>query len=148
MKTADSDNGKSKKRGQAASDPGAMATVEAPPRDAYVTLTSRPGAGATTPILFSGNRVGDAVLSTSIGRMAGSAVAGMSALLPVGLSGLEVHEPLHRFDANMHLPTLERGISSANRVGEPLGMLSLLGASLVIFGVQRVATTAPNRVEA
>ena len=87
MKTADSENGKGKRRGQAASDMAATATFEAPPRDAYVTVTSRPGAGTTTPILFSGTRVGDALLSTSIGRMAGSAVAGMSALLPVGLSG-------------------------------------------------------------
>ena len=33
-------------------------------------------------------------------------------------------------------------------LGEPLGILQLLGATLVIFGVRLVATTAPNRAEA
>ena len=57
--------------------------------------------------------------------MAASAVATMAPLLPVGLAGLDIQEPLHRFDANVHLPTLERGVSSANRIGETIGVLTM-----------------------
>jgi hypothetical protein len=50
---------------------------------------------------------------------------GGGATVAVGSRGLNVHESLHRFDANVHLPTCERGISSANRVGEPLALLAM-----------------------
>ena len=125
MKTADSGNRTSKRSGQSAQSTSVgVAPALAPPRESYVSLTSRPGAGATTPIFFSSSRVGDALLS-AVGKMAGSAMAAMSPILPVGLSGLDIHEPMHRFDANVHLPTRERGVSSANQVGEPLAMLSM-----------------------
>lgn len=126
MKTPESDNGKGRRRGQAArQEAAAPARAEQAARDAYLSLSSRPGAGATAPIFFGSNRVGDALLSTGIGKVAGFAVATMAPVLPVGFAGLEVREPLHRFDANVHLPTRERGVSSANRVGEPLAALSM-----------------------
>jgi hypothetical protein len=94
-------------------------------RPGFVSLCSRGGSGLSAPIMFSSNRVGDAILSTGIGQAAGRAVAGFASVLPVGLAGIEVRETLHRFDANAHLPTLERGISAANRIGEPLATLSM-----------------------
>jgi hypothetical protein len=123
MKIADTVNDTRTQRGDRMH-PAAAAPASGPPRAAYLSLTSRPGAGATVPIFYSSNRVGDALLST-VGRVAGSAMAAMSPILPVGLAGLEIHEALHRFDANLHLPTRERGLSSANHVGEPLAMLSM-----------------------
>ncbi len=102
-------------------------TTALPPlnRAAFLALCSRGGSGLSTPIMFSSNRVGGAILSTNIGQAASRAVAGLASVLPVGLTGIEVRETLHRFDANAHLPTLERGISAANRIGEPLATLSM-----------------------
>jgi hypothetical protein len=94
-------------------------------RPACLSLCSRESAGQSAPIMFSQNRIGGALLSTGIADAAPRAVAGLSALLPVGLAGISVRETLHRFDANAHLPTLERGIVAANRVGEPLAALSM-----------------------
>jgi hypothetical protein len=121
MKT-ESDHSKTRRRAPVA--PAAPAPA-ADSGDSYLSLGSRPGAGSTTPIFFGSNRAGDALLSIGIGDVAGGAVATMAPLLPVGVAGLEIREPLHRFDANVHLPTLERGVSSANRVGEPLATLSM-----------------------
>jgi hypothetical protein len=50
---------------------------------------------------------------------------GTGTTLPAGSRGLDVQQPLHRFDSNVHLPTRERGVSSANRVGEPLALLTM-----------------------
>ncbi len=49
----------------------------------------------------------------------------MAPLLPVGISGLDVRENLHRLDANVHAPTLDRGVTSANRIGEVLGTIAM-----------------------
>ncbi|HWF84319.1 MAG TPA: hypothetical protein VG222_05720, partial [Vicinamibacterales bacterium] len=122
MKT-DSDTSRSKRRAAGAGQAPSVSAGQV--RESFLSLVSRPGSGATTAMFFGSNRVGDALLSTGIGKIAGSAVAMMSALLPVGLAGLDIHEPLHRLDANVHLPTLERGVSSANRVGEPICLLSM-----------------------
>ena len=59
------------------------------------------------------------------GYLSLTTVPGAGATLPAGTRGLDVDERLHRFDANVHLPTRERGIASANRVGEPLAQLTM-----------------------
>jgi hypothetical protein len=94
----------------------------------FVSMTTRQTGGATTPILCASNPVGDALLSSGIMSLAGpsfAAVASRVPLSPVGISGFDVNEALHRFDANAHSPSLERGVSSANRVGERLGSICL-----------------------
>ncbi len=123
MKTDSDTSSRSKRRAVSAGPAPSVSAGQV--RESFLSLVSRPGSGATTAMFFGSNRVGEALLSTGIGKVAGSAVATMSAVLPVGLAGLDIHEPLHRLDANVHLPTLERGVSSANRVGEPICMLSM-----------------------
>jgi len=123
MKTGEAASGKKKRRGTQEAPPAPAAPVVTQP--GYLSLCSRPEAGASTPLFFASNRAGDALLATGLPRMAATAVAAMTSILPVGLSGFEVRETLHRFDANAHVPTLERGVSSANRVGEPLGTLTM-----------------------
>ena len=123
MKTGDAENGRKQRRVAPEAPPAPAAPAGTQP--SYVSLCSRPEGGESTPIFFASNRVGDALLATGLPRVAPSAVASMASILPVGLSGLEVRETLHRFDANAHLPTLERGVSGANRVGEPLGALTM-----------------------
>lgn len=123
MKTGHAENGKKKRRvaPEAPPAPAPRATTQA----GYVSLCSRPGSGESKPIFFASNQVGDALLFAGIPKVAASAVASMASILPVGLSGLEVRETLHRFDANAHRPTLERGVSGANRIGEPLCTLTM-----------------------
>src|SRR3989338_4175943 len=121
MKTGNAGNGRKKRRVAPETAPAPAAVTRA----GYASLCSRPGSGESKPIFFASNQMGNALLSTGIPRVAASAVTAMAAILPVGLSGLEVHETLHRFDANAHLPTLERGVSGANRVGEALGALAM-----------------------
>ncbi len=94
-------------------------------KSGHLSLCSREGSGQSAPIVFSSSRVGDAILSTGIGQAATRAVAGLASMLPGGLGGIDVRETLYRFDANAHLPTLERGIVAANRVGEPLATLRM-----------------------
>ncbi len=57
--------------------------------------------------------------------MAAPVAAALASVLPIGLTGLDVRETLHRFDANAHQPSLERGVSVANRVGEPIATLTM-----------------------
>jgi hypothetical protein len=91
---------------------------------AYVSLTTI-GVGGSTPILFASNPVGDALLSTGLLSLAGPTATSMVPLLPVRISGIDVRATLHRFDAAAHPPTTERGVTGANRVGEPLGALTM-----------------------
>jgi len=93
--------------------------------ESYLSLASRPGSGTTAPMFAGAHRAGGGTLSAGIATVAESVIAKLSSLLPVGLLGLDIREPLHRFDVNAHLPTLERGVSSANRVGEPIATLSM-----------------------
>ena len=120
MKTGDTEGGR-KKRSASPEARDAHAVTQS----GYVSLSSRPGAGESTPIFFANNQVGSALLATGIPRVAAAAVTSMASFLPVGLSGLDVRETLHRFDANAHLPTLERGVSGANRLGEALAILTM-----------------------
>ena len=122
MKTGDAEHRRKKHRVTEAPPTSAAGEV---PQAGYVSLCSRPGGGESKPIFFASNPMGGALLSTGITGVAASAVASIASFLPVGLSGLEVHETLHRFDANAHLPTLERGVSGANRMGEPIGTLTM-----------------------
>ena len=104
-----------------------MTTMAGPPcatRAGYVSLTTI-GAGRSSPILFGSNPVGDALLSTGLMTLAGATAASMVPVLPVRMSGIDVHETLHRLDADAHAPTPECGITSANRIGEPLGALTM-----------------------
>ena len=94
-------------------------------RPAVLSLCSRDRTGQSGPIMFPRNAVGGALLSSGIADAAPRAVAGLAALLPVDLAGIRVRETLHRFDANAHLPTLDGGVTAANRVGEPLATLSM-----------------------
>ena len=76
-------------------------------------------------MLFGSNPLGDALLSTGLMTLAGPTAASMVPVLPVRMSGIEVRETLHRLDAEAHAPTQERGVTGANRVGEPLGVLTM-----------------------
>jgi hypothetical protein len=92
---SDSHSTRGKRRGSAARGTPAVAPAASGP-DAYFSLTSVPGAGSTRAWIVDGLSI-----------------------------GLDVHEPLHRFDANVHLPTRERGVTSANRVGEPIATVRM-----------------------
>lgn len=105
--------------------PAAGKPLETMARAPFVSLCTRPGEGESKPVLYADNPVGDALLSTGIASLASAAVGTMGQLLPVGMSGLEVRETLHRLDANLHPPTLDRGLSGANRVGETLGTIAM-----------------------
>jgi hypothetical protein len=94
-------------------------------RAAFISLCTGPSGQTSEPVLYANNPVGDVLLSTGIASLAGAVVSTMAPLLPVGMSGLDVRESLHRLDANAHLPTLDRGVTSANRVGEVLGAISM-----------------------
>lgn len=92
----------------------------------YLSVCSRPAADGTTTAIFHGsNPVGDALISSGIVGLAGPSLASMVPLLPVGLSGLDVHDALHRFDVNASAPSLERGAVADNRVGEQIGTISM-----------------------
>src|SRR5688500_6542369 len=94
--------------------------------EATLALCSRPSAeGSTTPIFHGSNPVGDALISTGLVDLAGPTLTSMVPLLPVGMAGLEVREALHRFDANAYAPSLESGLAADNRVGEPLGSVTM-----------------------
>ncbi len=94
-------------------------------RTPFISLCTVPAGATSEPVLYASNPVGDVLLSTGIGSFAGGVVRTMAPMLPVGMAGLDVHESLHRLDANAHLPTLDRGVTSANRVGEVLGAISM-----------------------
>ena len=111
-----------KGRTAAAGPPRPAATTARP---AFLSLSTGPGPATSTPIMYANNPVGDALLSTGIASLASSVVTAMGPLLPVGLSGLDVRETLHRLDANTHAPTLDRGLTSANRIGEALAAISM-----------------------
>jgi hypothetical protein len=92
----------------------------------YLSLCSRPASDGSTAAIFHGsNPVGDALISSGIVDLAGLSLTSMVPLLPVGLAGLDVHEALHRFDANAFAPSLERGAVADNRVGEQLGTIAM-----------------------
>ncbi|HEX4567239.1 MAG TPA: hypothetical protein VH138_11445 [Vicinamibacterales bacterium] len=92
-------------------------------RDVFVSLCTRPAGGRSTAVTSGASRGGGLPFSlSSIAHAAGSA---LQPLLPSRMSGLNVSEALHRLDANAHLPTLDRGVTSANRVGEALGTISM-----------------------
>ena len=128
MKTGHAGNGKQTRRAATGAQPArtggtASAGADAQPlaRTACVSLCGRPGTGESRPIFAANQPVMDRLTSGALPRMA----AALAPVLPVGLLGIDVREPLHRFDANAHAPGLERGVSGANRVGEPLGTLAM-----------------------
>lgn len=91
---------------------------------AYLSLLSS-GGGESSPILFGSNPMGNALLSTGLLALAGSAATAMVPVLPVRVAGIDVREALRRLDAQARPPTPERGVTAANRIGEPLGFLTL-----------------------
>jgi hypothetical protein len=104
-----------------------VTTMAAPPRatgTGYLSLTTLAG-GHSSPILFGSNPFGDVLLSSGVMTYAGPSAASMVPVLPVRVSGIEVSEVLHRLDADAREPTVERGIAAANRIGEPLGVLTM-----------------------
>ncbi len=118
--------GKSTRRKAGADRHGSAAHAHAETRDVYLSLGSRPAVSATTAVFFGGHRASGRRPANGIAPSGASAVtSSIAALLPAGLTGLDIHEPLHRFDANLHPPTLERGVSSANRIGETIALLSM-----------------------
>ena len=121
MKTAVGDSGKDKRRARSAREIAPAPIAQG--QDGYFALASRPGGCAVTPILRTASGVGERLLS-AVDR-ATATVSSLPPLLPSSACGVHVQETLYRFDANAHLPTRERGISSANRVGEPLALLSM-----------------------
>lgn len=74
----------------------------------YLSFCTRPGEGSSVPQF-----------------PASGAPAAVAPGLPVGLLGINVNEPMHRFDAAVQDPSLEAGIRSANRIGETLAQLSM-----------------------
>src|SRR5262249_17028155 len=64
-------------------------------------------------------------LPLGLSSLANAAVSALQPLIPFRMSGLNVNETLHRLDANAHPPTLERGVTSANRIGETLGAMTM-----------------------
>ncbi|HEY2150595.1 MAG TPA: hypothetical protein VGH34_07300 [Vicinamibacterales bacterium] len=117
--------GKSARRKTGGDRHTAAAPVLAETREVYLSLASRPAVSATTAVFFGGHRVSGGRASSGIASSAAPAIASTPVLLPAGLTGLDIHEPLHRFDANLHPPTLEGGVSSANRVGETIALLTM-----------------------
>jgi hypothetical protein len=91
-------------------------------RGGFVSLCTPP-AGSRPSAVAAAGPVGDLPLALS--SLASAAMNALQPFLPSSTSGLSVKAPLHRFDANVHLPTLERGVTSANRVGEALAAISM-----------------------
>jgi hypothetical protein len=89
----------------------------------FVSLCTLPKGGRSTAVSAGAPVVGN--LPPGLSSLAHAAVSALQPLIPSRLSGLNVDEPLHRLDANAHLPTLERGVTSANRVGEALGAITM-----------------------
>ena len=117
--------GRTPRKGRTAAAGPLRPTAAPPARPAFLSLSTGPGPAASTPIMYASNPVGDALLSSGMASLASSVVTAMGPLLPVGLSGLDVRETLHRLDANTHAPTLDRGLTSANRIGEALATISM-----------------------
>lgn len=88
----------------------------------YVLLRSTGGA-ASAPILIASNPMGGALLSTGLMSLAGAAAATMSRILPVRMCGIDVDEPLRRFETGADDRT--DSLASANRVGEAIGSITM-----------------------
>jgi hypothetical protein len=91
--------------------------------EVFVSLCTLPTGGRSTAV--SGAAAIGGSLPLGLGTLANAAVNALQPLIPSRLSGLNVNETLHRLDANAHLPTLERGMTSANRIGEALGTITM-----------------------
>lgn len=118
-------NGRGTAEAVIAASPAPARSIETLTRAAFISLCTGPGDAGSEAVLYANNPVGDALLSSSVASFTGAAVSRMAPLLPVGTAGLDVHESLHRLDANAHMPTIDRGVTSANRVGEVLGTISM-----------------------
>lgn len=92
-------------------------------RSVFVSLCTPPIDSRPVPITPGAGPAGD--LPRGLSTLASAAMNALQPFLPSRVSGLTVSEPVHRFDANAHLPTLERGVTSANRVGDALGTISM-----------------------
>jgi hypothetical protein len=92
-------------------------------RGAFISLSTRPAGGRSAAVNPTPFFAADVPLGLS--SIANAAVSALQPLIPFRMSGLNVNEPLHRLDANAHLPALDRGVTSANRLGEALGALSM-----------------------
>jgi hypothetical protein len=117
--------GKSARRKSGGDRHVSAAHLPAERRDVYLSLGSRPAVSATTAVLFGGDRASGGRANGIAPSGASAVTSSIAALLPAGLIGLDIHEPLHRFDANLHPPTLESGVSGANRIGETIALLSM-----------------------
>ena len=91
--------------------------------EVFVSLCTLPSGGRSTAV-SGGAPIVDS-LPLGLSSLANAAVNALQPLIPSRLSGLNVNETLHRLDANAHLPTLERGMTSANRIGEALGAITM-----------------------
>ena len=92
-------------------------------RGSFLALTTRPGTGGSHA-LAAGDLSRGAVQS-GLASLANAAATVLGPLLPARMAGLSVNETLHRLDANAHPPTLERGVTAANRVGDALGAITM-----------------------
>ena len=58
-----------------------------------------------------------AELPLGLSSLANAAASALQPLISSRMSGLDVNERLHRLDANAHLPSLDRGVTAAYRIG-------------------------------
>jgi hypothetical protein len=133
--------------------PAASAVLNAPvqggaaiARGAFLALCTRSQGGSSEAVMYADNPVGGALLSTGLGALASAAAGALGPLMPVGTSGLNVNEVLHRLDANIYPPTLDRGVSGANRVGEVLGAITMRWL-LAPEGFEATPSAAPPPTE-
>jgi hypothetical protein len=92
-------------------------------RYGFVSLCTPPAGTRRSAVASGAGPVGD--LPMGLSSLASAAMNVLQPFLPSTTSALTVKEPLHRFDANVHLPTLERGVTSANRVGDAIATISM-----------------------
>jgi hypothetical protein len=92
-------------------------------RYGFVSLCTLAAVGRPPAAASDARPVGDLTLGLS--SLASAAMNALQPFVPSTTAALNVKEPLHRFDANAQLPTLERGVTSANRVGDALATISM-----------------------
>jgi len=139
MKNQDSSQGKPARKAAAAAiatgTPTAMVTISTvltmppPPvrpmtvlaRSGFLALSTRPAAPGPQGVTATAA----GAMQSGLATLANAAATVLSPILPARMSALAVSQPLHRLDANVHVATLERGVTAANRVGDALGAITM-----------------------
>lgn len=121
MKRGDADHGKKGRKSAAPSGGGAPQghTVK---QGSYLALSTRPAAYAGAD---AAEIVSDVLRPVMQAKAIAATVAAVGPVLQLGVASLDINESLHRLDADVQVPSLEQGLRSANRIGEPLASIAM-----------------------